>query len=343
MNSIYASVIIPVYNVAPYIAKTLDSVLRQGLEASEYEVIMVNDGSEDSSADICREYCERFPNFKLVNQENAGVSAARNRGIDAAQGEYVVFLDADDYLLDNGLQLASCQFRNRDDVDVIHYFSSYDFWPVKPIDNTLEFDGTGHDYILHSGLPSFCWLFFYRKSFLDEHQIRFKPYIVGEDQLFSSTVCLANPHIVSTKADIYRYVVREKSATTKRDVTHTRRCVIDYLDAYHDIIQAMRKYRIGEGMPVYDKCVVSLNSKKMFGFSRILSSDYRKKEYEKVMAKCRDTAFYPVTGADLGAKGKMTTMLMNGAMNCYLAYKLAGFAFNKIVVPYVLPKLRVNL
>lgn len=343
MNSIYTSVIIPVYNVAPYIAKTLDSVLRQGLEASEYEVIMVNDGSEDSSADICREYCERFPNFKLVNQENAGVSAARNRGIDAAQGEYVVFLDADDYLLDNGLQLASCQFRNRNDVDVIHYFSSYDFWPVKPIDNTLEFDGTGHDYILHSGLPSFCWLFFYRKSFLDEHQIRFKPYIVGEDQLFSSTVCLANPHVVSTKADIYRYVVREKSATTKRDVTHTRRCVIDYLDAYHDIIQAMRKYRVGEGMPVYDKCVVSLNSKKMFGFSRILSSDYRKKEYEKVMAKCRDAAFYPVTGADLGTKGKMTTMLMNGAMNCYLVYKLAGFAFNKIVVPYILPKLRLNL
>lgn len=343
MNSIYASVIIPVYNVAPYIAKTLDSVLRQGLEASEYEVIMVNDGSEDSSADICREYCERFPNFKLVNQENAGVSAARNRGIDAAQGEYVVFLDADDYLLDNGLQLASCQFRNRNDVDVIHYFSSYDFWPVKPIDNTLEFDGTGHDYILHSGLPSFCWLFFYRKSFLDEHQIRFKPYIVGEDQLFSSTVCLANPHVVSTKADIYRYVVREKSATTKRDVTHTRRCVIDYLDAYHDTIQVMEKYRVDGRMPVYNKCMASLNSKKMFGFSRILSSDYRKKEYEKVMAKCRDTAFYPVTGADLGTKGKMTTMLMNGAMNCYLVYKLAGFAFNKIVVPYMLPKLRLNL
>ena len=96
-------------------------------------------------------------------------------------------------------------------------------------------------------------------------------------------------------------------------------------------------------MPVYDKCVVSLNSKKMFGFSRILSSDYRKKEYEKVMAKCRDAAFYPVTGADLGTKGKMTTMLMNGAMNCYLVYKLAGFAFNKIVVPYMLPKLRLNL
>ena len=105
----------------------------------------------------------------------------------------------------------------------------------------------------------------------------------------------------------------------------------------------MRKYRVGEGMPVYDKCVVSLNSKKMFGFSRILSSDYRKKEYEKVMAKCRDAAFYPVTGADLGTKGKMTTMLMNGAMNCYLVYKLAGFAFNKIVVPYILPKLRLNL
>lgn len=343
MNSIYASIIIPIYNVAPYIAKTLDSVLRQGLDVAEYEVIMINDGSKDSSADICREYCERFSNFKLINQVNSGVSAARNKGIDAAQGEYIVFLDADDYLLDNGLQLASCQFRNRDDVDVIHYFSSYDFWPIKPIDNTLEFDGTGHDYILHSGLPSFCWLFFYRKSFLDRHQIRFKPYIVGEDQLFSSTVCIANPHIVSTKADIYRYVVREESATTKRDITHTRRCVIDYLDAYHDIIRAMEKYGVSESMPVYDKCMASLNSKKMFGFSRILSSDYRKKEYKKVMAKCREIGFYPVINTNLGIKGKLTTMLMNSAMNCYLIYKLAGFAFNKIVVPYILPKLRINL
>ena len=92
MNSIYASIIIPIYNVAPYIAKTLDSVLRQGLDVSEYEVIMINDGSKDSSADICREYCERFSNFKLINQENSGVSAARNKGIDAAQGEYIVFL-----------------------------------------------------------------------------------------------------------------------------------------------------------------------------------------------------------------------------------------------------------
>ena len=108
MNSIYVSIIIPIYNVASYIAKTLDSVLRQGLDVSEYEVIMINDGSKDSSADICREYCERFSNFKLINQENSGVSAARNKGIDAAQGEYIVFLDADDYLLDNGLQLASC-------------------------------------------------------------------------------------------------------------------------------------------------------------------------------------------------------------------------------------------
>jgi glycosyltransferase involved in cell wall biosynthesis len=304
---------------------------------------MVNDGSKDASAVICQEYCERFSNFKLINQENSGVSAARNKGLDAARGKYIVFLDADDYLLDNGLRLASSQFRNRDDVDVIHYFSSYDFWPIKPIDNTLEFDGTGHDYILHSGLPSFCWLFFYKKSFLDNHQIRFKPYIVGEDQLFSSTVCIANPRIVSTKADIYRYVVREDSATTKRDVTHTRRCVVDYLNAYHDIILAMEKYGVSKGMPVYNKCMASLNNKKIFGFSRILSSGYRKKEYRKIMKKCREIGFYPVINANLRAKGKLTTMLMNSAMNCYLIYKIAGFGFNNIVVPYVLPKLRTNL
>lgn len=337
------SIIIPVYNVEKYICKCLDSILRQGLNDGEYEVILVNDGSKDGSVAICEEYCQQYPHFKLISQENQGVSVARNNGIDHAQGKYIVFVDADDYLLDNGLNLAFEHFRNRDDIDVIHYYSSYDNWEKNEIDNTIDFDGTGHELILKGGLPSFCWLCFYRKEFLDQHQIRFKPYIVGEDQLFSSNVYIANPRIVSTKARFYRYVIHENSATTRRSVEHTRRCVDDYLASYHDIMMCMEKYGIRKGSDVYEACIQSVNSKKMFGFSRILSAEYTRKQYKKVMGTCREIGFYPVIPTADGAKHRMTMRLMNSVMENGWLYKPVSFVFNHIVVPYILPRIRKSL
>ena len=337
------SIIIPVYRVEQYLRKCLDSIIRQGLHDGEYEVILVNDGSKDGSVAICEEYCQKYPHFKLLNQENQGVSVARNNGIEHAQGKYIVFVDADDYLLDNGLNLAFEHFRERDDIDVIHYYSSYDNWEKNEIDNTIDFDGMGHELILRGGLPSFCWLCFYRKDFLDQHQIRFKPYIVGEDQLFSSSVYIANPQIVSTKARFYRYVIHENSATTRRSVEHTRCCVDDYLASYHDIMMCMEEYGIQKGSDVFDACIRSVNSKKMFGFSRILSAEYTRKQYKEVMKKCRDIGFYPVLRTTEGMKHKLTVDVMNSVMRHGWLYKPASFLFNRIVVPYVLPKIRRTL
>lgn len=337
------SIIIPIYNVENYLRKCLNSILRQGMHDDEYEVILVNDGSKDGSVAICEEYCQKYPHFKLLNQENQGVSVARNNGIEHAQGKYIVFVDADDYLLDSGLSLAFEHFRYRDDIDVIHYYSSYDNWEKNEIDNTIDFDGMGHELILRGGLPSFCWLCFYRKEFLDQHQLRFKKYIVGEDQLFSSSVYIANPRIVSTKARFYRYVIHENSATTRRSVEHTRRCVDDYLASYHDIMMCMEKYGIQKDSDVYDACIRSVNSKKMFGFSRILSAEYNRKQYKEVIGRCREIGFYPVIPTANGIKHRMIVRLMNSVMANGWLYMPVSFMFNRIIVPYVLPKIRKAL
>ena len=79
MTNPLISIIIPVYNAEEYIRKCLDSVLNQGLD--DYEVLLVNDGSKDGSVGICEEYCRKNPHFRLLHQENAGVSAARNHGL----------------------------------------------------------------------------------------------------------------------------------------------------------------------------------------------------------------------------------------------------------------------
>lgn len=96
------SVVIPAYNSEGFIKETLDSVLRQTLK--DVEIIVVNDGSTDSTGDIIASYCAKYGNITCITQENAGVSAARNNGLAHATGEYVVFLDADDLYTDGSLE-----------------------------------------------------------------------------------------------------------------------------------------------------------------------------------------------------------------------------------------------
>ena len=96
LSSPKISLIIPVYNVEKYIHKTLDSVLAQTF--TDYEVIMINDGSTDGSLAVLKEYASKYENFKLIDQNNCGLSRARNVGVNAAVGDYIAFLDSDDFL-----------------------------------------------------------------------------------------------------------------------------------------------------------------------------------------------------------------------------------------------------
>ena len=96
------SIIIPVYNVERYIARCLESCLRQDLDSGEYEIIVVNDGTPDNSMEIVRAYAQQHSNIVIAEQENMGLSLARNKGLELAQGEYVWFVDSDDRIEDNG-------------------------------------------------------------------------------------------------------------------------------------------------------------------------------------------------------------------------------------------------
>jgi len=97
------SIIIPIYNLENYIALTLDFCLRQNIPSAEYEIICINDGSSDKSEEIISSYTAKYPNVKLFSQANAGVSAARNKGIELAQGKYIWFVDGDDTIAENCL------------------------------------------------------------------------------------------------------------------------------------------------------------------------------------------------------------------------------------------------
>ena len=232
-NNILFSVIVPVYNVAKYLPNCLESLLHQGIEVKEYEIILINDGSTDDSQAICNNYVVTNSNIVLINQENRGVAAARNRGLEQAKGKFVVFVDGDDYLADNGLFQISILLKKYPNINLVRFYSSYSSH-VKELqeNNEVEYFGKAEQLLRGGGYPAFIWTHAYQKEFLDKNHIRFHNLRFSEDGLFISTVYLNNPTIVSTTANIYRYVLRADSAIGKRSRMHSKICADDCITAY---------------------------------------------------------------------------------------------------------------
>ena len=114
------SIIVPIYNVQDYLHKCVDSLLAQDLSKDEYEIILVDDGATDMSGTIADEYAEKHSNIRVIHQSNSGLSEARNTGIKASQGKYLMFVDSDDYLERNVLGSLIKQVES-EDLDVLRF------------------------------------------------------------------------------------------------------------------------------------------------------------------------------------------------------------------------------
>ena len=114
------SIIVPVYNVEPYIETCIQSLIRQTM--GNIEVILVDDGSTDRSGELCDQYAEADERIRVIHKQNGGLSSARNAGISAAKGEYLLFVDSDDYVSASLVEkTVSCAEQNQADVVVFDY------------------------------------------------------------------------------------------------------------------------------------------------------------------------------------------------------------------------------
>lgn len=187
------SVIIPVYNVEQYLAQCLNSILAQKVD--DMEIICVNDGSTDHSADILAEYAKKSPRLKIVTKSNGGLSSARNAGLDIAGGTYVGFVDSDDFIhpemFDRMLSLATKQ-----NADVIE--CGVKLVRESPCGLTGLLEQSWHD-VPRESFPEFCyegvhqtlvyvWNKIYRRSMLAEANVRFPEKLNGEDLVFNAGI-----------------------------------------------------------------------------------------------------------------------------------------------------------
>ena len=112
------SIIVPVYNVEKYVRSCIESIFKQGLDEDRFEVIIVNDGTKDGSMKVVRQFADR-PNLTILEQENQGLSAARMKGCSVAGGEYLWFVDSDDYLVEDGVGKVLALLRSHSDAEVL--------------------------------------------------------------------------------------------------------------------------------------------------------------------------------------------------------------------------------
>lgn len=288
------SFIVPVYNGKPYLKDCVESLLNQGLDEGSYEIILINDGSTDGSYELCLELAECHRCIKVINQENKGLSEARNSGIRAALGTWICFVDADDELVPDSLSslITYCEYPN----DIIRYWLYIQMSNSREVvDNGSEspyFEGKGMDYLRMYGLETFCVNYLYRKSFILDHNLFFLPGAVGEDFLFMFDVMIADPYITAFAKSIYLYKIHPSSLSTTRSRDNSRLWVAYLMEAMSVITDRLCMYKDSDTV-LYNRCRKSLDDKTIALFSRILTSVYTVSEFRDVIAACREKGILP--------------------------------------------------
>lgn len=258
------SILIPLYNKEKYVKRCLDSILDQEMPLCGLEIIIVDDGSKDSGPALVQDYANRHSHITFIRQQNQGPSAARNKCMQAATGDYLYFLDADDYLakdvLPTILRLAA-----ENQLDVLE-FETKQVMEGSAIDRQAQaleptslevLDGV--TYVAGNGFKNEAWRYIVKRAFLDDRQITFKEGTLYEDTIFTASVLLATKRIAKLTWDVHRYVVVENSIVTSKDISHNKKFITGMVNAVEHIHQLINGLDPSHGK--YPKAVAVLRGR----------------------------------------------------------------------------------
>ena len=330
------SFIVPIYNVAPYLRKCVDSLIAQ--DYRDYEIILVDDGSTDNSWDVIQEIVSelRISDFKfqIIRQKNGGLSAARNAGLKVAKGEYVCFVDSDDYWEPNVLGALMAQVE-RDNLDVLRFNyqnvrlvtdermngltgeRKYEvFQPYKRdhrLDNDYSETVTDGVTFLNTRMNTQCyaWAFIIRRDlFIPNHQssmlnhqlstgdILFTPGIYFEDTDWTPRMLVKAKRVASSDKIVYNYLMREGSITKAVERTKQQKVLDDKMRLVGEMKrQAADLREKGLETEWFDRMIADT----VVSIIGILSIDFynERKEY---LQQLQTMSIYPIHGKSFKAQ-----------------------------------------
>lgn len=244
------SVIVPIYNVEKYLEKCLDSLVNQTLK--DIEIILVNDGSTDNSGQIAKEYVSKYKEkIVYLEKQNGGLSDARNYGLEYAKGDYISFVDSDDYISKN-LYSELVRYME-EDYDMVKFgILTVDLKNNKMIENkSKQFENkTGEEAfdILYKTdkMTEVAWGYLYKASFWKENNFKFTKDMYHEDFGLIPLVILKAKKVASTNILGYYYVQSDKSITRNSDEKKKLKMSYDLLKFYDNMIKEIENYDISK-------------------------------------------------------------------------------------------------
>lgn len=318
MNSknrqIILSIIVPIYNVEKYLKRCVDSLLNQDLSCKDYEIIMVNDGSTDSSYDIAKNIAQKQDNIVLLTQENKGLSGARNAGLKRAAGKYVLFVDSDDWIEADFLsKIIKIAEANMLDICFFRYLNEYDnnkreLVSFHPFKKGIVYSGEW--LILHGLKVSSVWQNLYSLEFLKKTGIIFLEGLVHEDIDFNFRLYPLAQRVMFTDLLGYHYCLYGESITR----TSNSAKIIKMIEGDFTCV-----YNITNYMKQHNYPVSILNRFIKYGNSILVSNMLRlinKKELTiiekcKLLNKLKEYNLYPIRGRTLSWKTSFLMLIFN--------------------------------
>lgn len=218
MRKPLVSIIVPIYNVEPYLRKCIDSILEQSYK--NLEIILVDDGSTDKSGTIADQYEKKFKHVKVIHQPNEGLSSARNAGIDNSNGEWLAFIDSDDYIrkdfiesliniaMENNTDIVTCSFKPfSNDGSILKKIPK---WPNETLSGFEAIDN-----MQANRLPAYICINIFKKELFIKNNIRFPVGRLYEDIATKIKLLYYAKKVSFTNKQLYFYLIRGESITGK--------------------------------------------------------------------------------------------------------------------------------
>ena len=278
------SIIVPVYNAEKTIKKCIDSILAQTYR--NFELILINDGSRDSSLNILKEYENTDERIVVISQENSGVSVARNKGIDSAKGDYIIFVDSDDYIRENALEVLKGEIEKNSKLDmVISGFCMIKNNEEKFYSNLLENKNFNNlDFLLNEKLFNFIstpWGKIYKAKIIKDNNIRFNEALsLGEDTIFVLEYLKYIQEIKFIKENLF-FINETQGSLSRRNRLDIFENIMIIYDKAKDVLKYRKEYDFNKIVPFYIRNIkICINTAVAF--------KWKEKEYKELCNKIRN-------------------------------------------------------
>ena len=322
------SIVVPVYNVARYLTKCLQSLIDQDMPAGDYEIVVVDDGSTDGSLSIVQHFAQKHDNVRIYSQENGGLSVARNTGIRQAEGEFLMFVDSDDYLqpeslggllrrvMEDNLDVLRFDYQAVDEAHRIIPKSKAATFAVDMSETTVD----GATFLTHRlGWACYAPMYLFRAELFASGELFFKPGILFEDAEWLPRLLLKAQRVSSADRVVYNYLRRAGSITRATDQAHKNRLVEDRLSLIDSLQDLGSKY-VEKEISQWIKSFIALSVMKILSYA----SQYPAGPRRQILASLKKRNVFPLNSRHFTLNQKMQVLLINLSPRLFMKYKGRG-------------------